>query len=158
MRYPISVLCLAVVALTACAPAEEAEEPVDRQAEAEAIMELERQWSAAFQEGDIDWIVDLHAANGRTLPPGSEPFVGPEAVRQLWTSLYRTEGLSLTFGPTEAHVAEAGDLGYALGTYEMTLPDGTEDRGKYVVVWVKEAGEWKVAADIFNSNLPAAGG
>lgn len=157
MRHAHAVLTATVGAflLASCAPAEE---PVDRDAEAERIMELEREWSDRFQEGDIDWIVNHHAANGRALPPGSEPVVGREAVREFWTGLYETEGLSLTFGPTEAHVAEAGDMGYALGTYEMGLPDGSEDRGKYVVVWVMEDGEWRIAADIFNSNLSPDGG
>lgn len=141
--------------LASCAPAEEA---VDREAEIETIMELERTWSAKFQEGDIDWIVNRHVANGRTLPPGADPFVGRQAIRQFWSDLYETEGLSLTFGPSEAHVSEAGDMGYVLGTYEMALPDESEDRGKYVVVWVKEDGEWRIAADMFNSNLAPDGG
>ena len=47
------------------------------------------------------------------------------------------------------------------GTYSLTIaPDGTAqtDTGKYVVVWRKIGREWKVAADIFNSDLPASGG
>ena len=32
------------------------------------------------------------------------------------------------------------------------------DTGKYVVVWRKIGSEWKAAADIFNSDLPASGG
>jgi ketosteroid isomerase-like protein len=45
-----------------------------------------------------------------------------------------------------------------LGTYHVEFPgpDGTmlSDDGKYSVVWVKENGEWKVFADIFNSDMP----
>lgn len=150
MTKPLIALSAAVALLAACAPSETS---VDQQAEAERLMELERQWSSAFQEGDIDWIVDRHATRGRALPPGAEPVVGREAVRTFWTGLHETEGLSLSFGPDEAHVSRSGDLGYVLGTYEMTLPDGGEDRGKYVVVWTQEDGEWRIAADIFNSNL-----
>ena len=29
------------------------------------------------------------------------------------------------------------------------------DKGKYVVVWKQENGEWKLFRDIFNSDLPA---
>lgn len=157
MRYAHLMLTatLGAFLLASCGPAEKA---VDREAEAETIMELERQWSASFQAGDIDWIVNRHAVNGRALPPGAEPVVGREAVREFWTNLYETEGLSLTFGPTEAHVGGAGDLGYVLGTYEMGLPDGSEDRGKYLVAWVKEDGQWRIAADMFNSNLSPEGG
>jgi ketosteroid isomerase-like protein len=48
-----------------------------------------------------------------------------------------------------------------LGTYNLALaPGGTTqtDTGKYVVVWRKVGGEWKAAADIFNSDLPMSGG
>lgn len=126
----------------------------DRRAEAQRLMELEREWSSRFQRGDLDWIVNHHATGARVLPPGSESFVGQEEVRQFWTGLYETEGLSLTFGPDEAHVSRSGDMAYVLGSYAETRPDGSDDRGKYLVVWVKEDGEWRIAADIFNSSVP----
>jgi ketosteroid isomerase-like protein len=47
------------------------------------------------------------------------------------------------------------------GTYKLAVaPNGTAktDTGKYVVVWRKIGGEWKAAADIFNSDLAASGG
>ncbi len=31
-----------------------------------------------------------------------------------------------------------------------------EDQGKYVVVWRKDQGVWKIAADIINSDKPIA--
>ena len=49
-------------------------------------------------------------------------------------------------------------MAYEIGTYTMGLdaPGGrVEDEGKYVVVWTRVGGDWKVAADIFNSNRPA---
>jgi ketosteroid isomerase-like protein len=46
-----------------------------------------------------------------------------------------------------ATASKGGDLGYTSGTYAFS----------YVVVWKKDAGgKWKVDADIFNSDLPAA--
>ena len=36
--------------------------------------------------------------------------------------------------------------------------DGTKDHGKYCEVWEKKAdGKWKVATDMFSSDLPAPG-
>lgn len=126
---------------------------VAQQSQADELMELERRWSAAFQEGNIDWIVNHHAAHGRVLPPGSKAFVGPEGIREFWTGLHETDGLELTFGPDEAYVSESEDMAYVLGHYTMTQPDGSTDEGKYVVVWVKEDGQWRIAADMFNSSL-----
>lgn len=147
---PVSLSALLGAALLLVGAADAYGQP----AEAERLKELERQWSAAFQKGNIDWIVNRHASNGRVMPPGSEAQVGHEALRKFWTGLYETEGLSLTFGPDEAHVSESGDMGYVIGRYQMTQPDGSEDRGKYLVVWVKQGGEWRIAADMFSSNEP----
>lgn len=128
-----------------------------REAEAE-IMELSREWSRRVGQGDVEWTVDLHAANGRVMPPDAEPAVGPEAVGAFWRGMLGTEGLSVSWEPSEVHVSSSGDMAYEVGTYEMTLPDGSADDGKYTVVWVKEGGEWKVAVDMFSSNRPPPGG
>jgi ketosteroid isomerase-like protein len=70
---------------------------------------------------------------------------------------------AVSWQPTKAEASRGGDIGYTLGTYELTLnnPQGTPvtDRGKYLTVWKKQAdGSWKVAVDTFNSDLPAEGG
>lgn len=173
MRINPSHLALAALILaTACSPqdeervegaaetaAEEAGEAA-RTAAAEArraIMELERTWSAKFAEKDTVWIVDRHAEGARTMPPNAESVVGRDAIGAWWGEMARTEGLELSWEPTEAHVSASGDMAYDVGTYEMTLPDGSTDSGKYLVVWVKRDGEWRIAADMFSSNQPAPG-
>jgi len=48
-----------------------------------------------------------------------------------------------------------GDL--IAGEGELTLYAGEQAVGveKYIVLWKKEDGKWKLFRDIFNSNLPA---
>jgi ketosteroid isomerase-like protein len=73
----------------------------------------------------------------------------------------QTPGFDLTFVPDQIIVSSSGDMALDRGTYRLAIaPDGTtqSDTGKYVVVWRKIGGDWKAAADIFNSNLPASGG
>ena len=48
---------------------------------------------------------------------------------------------------------------YSIGTYELSFTDPKgrliKDHGKYVTIWHTQAdGSWKVALDIFNSDLP----
>jgi ketosteroid isomerase-like protein len=67
------------------------------------------------------------------------------------------KAFALTFEPTRIAVAQAGDVAYDIGTYSLAFDGGqgpVRDRGKYVVVWRKVSGDWKVAADIFNSDGP----
>ena len=66
-------------------------------------------------------------------------------------------GYSLRFGPTKIEVAQSADLAYEIGTFDLTVADqngkSAASRGEYVVAWKKEAnGEWKAAADIFNTD------
>lgn len=173
MRTKLShVALVTVIVAVACSPqdeqrveaaaetaAEETQEAVETAAaEAEqAIMGLERAWSRAFGEKDTVWIAEHLSSDVRIMPPNAEPLVGRDAVRAWWGEMARTEGLQISWEPTEAHVSASGDMAYDVGTYEMTLPDGSTDSGKYLVVWVKEGGEWKIAADMFSSNQPPPG-
>jgi ketosteroid isomerase-like protein len=54
----------------------------------------------------------------------------------------------------EAH----GDTANEIGAYTLRAGDGgVLDQGKYVVIWKREGGQWKLHRDIWNSSLPAPG-
>jgi len=118
-------------------------------------MGLERSWATAFAEGDIEGIMSYHAANAIVMPPGAPPIVGADAIRADWQGMLDTEGLEVTWEPTEAFVAASGDMAYDYGTATVTTPDGLVSPEKYVVMWVREGGEWKAAVDMFNSSAIA---
>ena len=136
-------------------PAATAQTSVDLAAEAEVIMGLDRLWVADFAEGDIEGIMSYHATNAIQMPPGAPPVVGAEAVRARLQGMIDTEGLEVTWEPTEVIVAPSGDMAYDYGTLTITTPDGVVAPMKYAVVWVHENGEWKVAVDMWNSNASA---
>jgi ketosteroid isomerase-like protein len=74
----------------------------------------------------------------------------------VWSQFISNPGLSLSWGPTKIEVAQSADLAYEIGTFDLSVADqagkSTASRGKYVV-WKKQAnGEWKVVADIFNTD------
>ena len=154
-----AVVIGAVVADCAGPPPEPAAEPepvFDALAEAEVIMTLERQWSQRLLADDVDWIVDLHTADAWQLPPDGEPVVGHEALRAAWEAMALTEGLEITWETTLAKVSASGDMAYDLGSATITTPDGRSQAAKYLVVWVRQGGRWKVAADMFSPNSPAS--
>lgn len=57
---------------------------------------------------------------------------------------------------TRVEVANSRDMAFDLGTVVLNLDDdkgkSTTIPGKYVVVWKKQNKEWKVEADIFNTD------
>ena len=136
------------------------QQPPDTRAADEAtIREAEIAWSNAAAAKQLDATVAPYADDGSAFPPNGPIATGKEAITQMWTGIFQLPGVSVSWEPVKVEVARSGDLGYAHGTYQLTMNDPAgnpvTDRGKYVTVWKKQAdGSWKVMADIFNSDLP----
>jgi len=121
--------------------------------EREALMALERKWSELYGQGDVEGIAELLAEESVLLVPGEPPAVGRDSVLALTRELLADEaadGVSVSWEPDTAFISSSGDMAYDYGRSTTTLADGSIIEGSYLVVWTKEDGEWKVAADIFN--------
>ena len=131
-----------------------------RSSEEQRIRDLDRDWVAKVAAKDLAGIVAFYAKDGVLMAPGGPPAEGTAAITEGWRGILGLPNGSLTFAPTKVAVAKSTDLAYETGTYSLAFdgPKGrVEDKGKYVVVWKKEGGHWKAAADIFNTNLPPPG-
>ena len=99
--------------------------------------------------------------NMALLAPNTPMLSGKEAVGGMLSSLFAVPGLRMSWTLATAQVAKSGELGYTRGTYQMTFngTDGNpvEDHGKYLTVWRKEGGQWKVQLDMTNTDRPLAG-
>jgi uncharacterized protein (TIGR02246 family) len=127
----------------------------------QAIRAQVDRWLKLVKDKDAAGIAALYAEDGAVMPPNAPIGKGRSAIQQTWASMMHTPGFDLTFVPEQISVSSSGDMALDRGTYKLAVaPNGTaqSDAGKYVVVWRKVAGEWKAAADIFNSDLPVAGG
>jgi ketosteroid isomerase-like protein len=139
----IGVLLIAALS-TGCRPS------VNVTQEREALMRLDREWSASAK--DMDKFMSYYAPNASVHAPGMPVLTGTEAIRAALTEMASAPGFSLEFAPTRADVSASGDVGYTTGTYQMSMA-GRPEKGKYVSVWKKQAdGGWKVMEDIFNAD------
>lgn len=130
----------------------------NREQEAELIRARIRQWVETVKTGDGDKVAQFYTRSGKFLPPNQPIASGRQEIANAWNGLLKMPNVKLTFGPVLVEVAESCDLGYDIGTYKLGFdgPNGrVEDEGKYVVVWRKEDGEWRAAADILNTSKPA---
>ena len=95
------------------------------------------------------------APDALMLAPAAPPIQGAKAVAGMWESWGALPKVAIDFGGTFAEVATSGELAYDYGAYTFAF-DGEEgpfkENGKYIVVWKKIDGAWKIAADIFNNN------
>ncbi len=135
--------------------------PDTRAADEAAIREADIAWSKATATKNVDTVVAYYSDDASMFPANAPIATGKEAIGKTWAQLFEMPGFSVQWQPAKVEAARSGDFGYSQGTYELTFNDPkgnpVTDRGKYVVVWKKQAdGTWKAAADIFNSDLPAA--
>ena len=135
--------------------------PVDPGADEQAIRGQVDRWLQLIKAKDATGIAALYAEDGAVMPPNAPIGKGRTGIQQTWASMMQTPGFDLAIVPEQIIVSSSGDMALDRGTYRLAIaPNGTAqtDTGKYVVVWRKIGGEWKAAADIFNSDLPASGG
>jgi uncharacterized protein (TIGR02246 family) len=119
----------------------------------------EKRWLEAFNGGDAAGVAQQYEENARLMAPNVPIQEGRAAIEGFVKEFVATEA-QLAFNLLTIH--ETPDLCVAVGTYRMTIPvpggEPQQDQGKFVEVWRRQSdGSWKVADDIFNSNLPAPG-
>ena len=152
----LTAMIILTIALSACnsEPQADAESAaIDFAAERETLMALERAWSDMYGQRDVDGIAELLAEESILLAPGLGPVVGRDSVVAATRALMAaeaTDGMSVSWEPQAVFISSSGDMAYDYGRARTTLADVTVVEGSYLVVWTKEDGEWKVAADIFN--------
>ena len=117
------------------------------------ILELERKACEQLQAGNANWLIERCKEDVLQFSPGSELTKGKENVGKEFQKVVDTDGYELTWEPIKANVSESNDMAYAYGSLKMKLPGGDPMPGKYVVIWVKENGEWKLQIDISNLDI-----
>ena len=119
-----------------------------------AIRDLAARWQQAMLARDADGQASMFADDGVSYHDGQEPLVGPEAIR-AWESKSTTNHPKaiITSTTDRIQIAAAGDMAVQTGEGRLTnLGQNGEDqkvhRQRFVTVWKKVNGEWKVAHDI----------
>lgn len=146
--FRTSLVLLLLAALAACDSSFESE-AIDTVAEVATITQLETEWSEMFGARDLDGITALMAQNTILIMPNSEPIVGVANVRAATEEMLKADD-EVSWTSDFAFVAPNGDMAYDYGTATTKLADGSVVKGKYLVVWIKEQGQWKIAAEMFN--------
>ena len=88
----------------------------------------------------------LGAVHPRSLHSGGAPHGIADSEDAPWTARAAYESLE---------VESAGALAYEMGRYTLYAGDNDVDKGKYVLIWKREAGQRRIHRDIVNSSRPA---
>jgi ketosteroid isomerase-like protein len=125
-------------------------------ADEQAVRAADAEWSKVAAAKDLDRTVSYYAEDAVVLPPNQPMVTSKDGIRNLWKG-FLDSLTDISWKTTRAETSKSGNMGYLIGTYAMTMKDGTRDTGKYCEVWKKQGdGKWKVVADMFSSDLPGA--
>ena len=112
------------------------------------IEDVNRSFEEAARKRDVERLAALYTADAIVMPPDA-PFVkGRDSIKQFWSSASQQLGLKdVRLNTVDLEVA--GDTAHEVGEAVLTLESGGATF-KYVVVWKKVGGSWKLWTDIFH--------
>lgn len=109
----------------------------------------------ALMSGDVAGAVSMYAEDTFVMPANAPAVSGKIGLLDMFRNAPPV-GSARFYGD---RFIPAGDMVMVVGNYAMTvLPHGSDvvvaDTGKYMEVWRREDGRWRIAWNIWNSNRP----
>jgi ketosteroid isomerase-like protein len=114
------------------------------------IEAVNAKWMELFNKGDFDGIGQLYTIDAIAFPPGAALVRGRAAIGAMW------KGMAEQVANPKLTTLDVKRLSPSaareVGTFALTTkgPSPKEISGKYLVLWQRVQGDWKLAADIWN--------
>ena len=120
--------------------------------EIDAILTNIKQFSQYYMDAEYENLAKCYTEDGKIFPDKTDIIEGFEAIKKRWTLPDNVDVLHHKVTPLEIRIV--GDIAYDYGYYEgeTQYPNGNKYafKGKYVIVWKKVDGDWKIYLDIWN--------
>lgn len=111
---------------------------------------------AAFNRGDAAAMAALYTEDGQMLAPNADLMTGRVAVQAFWQAVMDmgVKSVLIITGEVEDH----GETAIEISRFKLFAEGDQElDQGKFIVIWKRVEGQWKLHRDIFNSSNPPPG-
>jgi len=113
------------------------------------IATVNRQFEDAARKGDLERLASLYTRDAIALPPDSPMVKGRDNIKQMWGTIAQQIGLKDVRLNT-IDLDMSGDTAYEVGEANLTIANGSA-AVKFVVVWKKVDGQWRLHRDIWNA-------
>jgi uncharacterized protein (TIGR02246 family) len=118
------------------------------------IAQANKEFMAAFSNGDANALAQLYTNNARLYPSNSDVIEGQKAIEEFWHAVMNAGVKKAVLETVTAEIY--GNIAIEEGRYRLYVEgDQMVDQGKYIVTWEKEDGKWKLHRDIWNTSNPA---
>lgn len=148
-HHLLSTVVLLLLLTSSCSPA------VELDAEREALATFTPEWAGLALANDAAGIAAMFSDDGILLRHGLSPAVGPESVEAFLAERFARNPAADDVIETERiEVAASADLAFELGAWSYPA---SGRNGRYVTVFRKEGGAWRIAADASFDTTPNGG-
>jgi uncharacterized protein (TIGR02246 family) len=120
---------------------------------AEQIRNKNAEFVEAFHRKDGAAIAAMYSTTAKVLPPGGDTVEGKSKIQAFWESVFKAGITDAKLESVEVDLI-GGYTAIETGRFEMHAGRETVDRGKYLVVWRNEDGQWTLHRDVWNSSVP----
>ena len=116
------------------------------------IGKRDQAWEKAYNAGDAAALTALYTKDAQVLPPGAETASGSDAIHTYFTADVKGGAKNAL---TLEDVVGFGDYALETGKYVATSAEGKHlDHGKFMTLYKKTDGGWKILRDTWNSSMP----
>jgi len=119
--------------------------------------ELNKKFSQMMLDNDLEGMLSYYADDFISMPSYQPALRSFDAMRESHKQQHEM-GMKVTaFELIATDVIVEGNMAVEIGTYtismEMPGMGAIDDQGKYMNVWQKQGGDWKLKADMWNTDM-----
>ncbi|PZR07143.1 MAG: hypothetical protein DI539_23980 [Flavobacterium psychrophilum] len=115
------------------------------------IIRKYEQMRATLKSGDPSYVLNMHTQDATLYQQNGKEVVGMVALKPFYEKI-ATMGIDIKSTPTTVEVLTA-DIVYEVGTFTSTTKTGIQNSAKYINIWKKVNGDWKIYKAIDQSKL-----
>ena len=139
------ILAVPLLALAASAQARDIKAEIDAR---------NTKFAAAFNKGDAAAVAQFYTERATALPPGAPMAKGRAAIQGFWQGAVQAGYKNISLKALQ--VDQFGEAAREIGQFGLDAPNPekqvTHVESKYVVLWRRVRGDWKLDTDIWNTN------
>lgn len=124
-----------------------------KQKDIDAILKNIENFSQYYMNADYQMLAACYSIDGKIFPNNAQIIEGRDAIEKRWTLPQGVKILKHQVTPIEIKVINEYAYDYGIYEGETLRANGSTItwKGKYVIVWKKIDGEWKIYLDIWNN-------
>lgn len=143
----LSILFIAGILLFSCTK----EQEISNDEVKDIIIEKYRNMRTTLKNGDPNYVLNMHAEDAILFLPNGKEVIGITELRPFYEKV-ATTGIDINSTPTSIELLSE-DVAYEVGTFISTSQTGSQSAAKYINVWKRVEGDWKILKAIDQAKL-----